>query len=330
MQPTLFAVVRELFEASNALYSFKESFMAAFKMKNIFIITSIVVLTQSVFGGAWVQKKGGHFFKLSIHFMNTNYEFDHEGNRLKILKERLIFDDVYFRDVSFSIYSEYGLSDIVTLVGYLPFKSYTSKRTINTIYQTTDEQITTSGFGDLLLSGRLAIFQKSFALSFQSGIKIPMGYSDQPDNDGPRLGTGDIDFEGQILMGVSLYPLPVYITGGFGYRHRLGELHDELLSHVELGFATGRFLFKTYVEWIKNTNQPPDIYGQPVVTPLPGGGGVLPETIVGDQDILKLSPSIIYYFNQNMGVQLEISAILAGKNTVSGTTFSLALILTYL
>ena len=299
-------------------------------MKKSILISLGLLLTHNLFGGAWVQKEGEYFFKLSTHYLRTNYEFNYNGDRLKILEERLIFNNVYFRDIGLSIYTEYGLSDFVTIIGYLPFKSYTSKRTINTVYQRLVEQVSTSGFSDLNLSGRFSIIQNPFALSVQTGIKIPMGYSDLPDNNGPRLGTGDLDFEGLILFGFSLNPLPVYFTGGFGYRHRLGELNDELLLHSEVGFTTGKFLFKTYAEWIKNTTRPPDIYGQPIVTPVPGGGGVLPEIIVGDQDIFKISPSIIYYLSQSMGIQVEISSVLTGKNTLSGTTYSLGLIFAYL
>ena len=48
--------------------------------------------------------------------------------------------------------------------------------------------------------------------------------------------------------------------------------------------------------------------------------------IQGDQDIFKISPSIIVNLTKSIALQGEILHIFAGKNTVSGTIFSLGII----
>ncbi len=221
---------------------------------------------------------------------------------------------------------EYGLTDDFTVIGKLPFKSYTSKRTVSTVYQTSDELATTSGFADLEISGKYAIIHKPIVFAVESGLKIPLGYSVMPDNDGPRLGTGAMDVDGHLWFGGSFYPLPLYLTGSIGYRHRTGELNDEIVLQTEAGYTIGDFLIKSYFKYVKNTSTPPDIYGQPITTPLPGGGGILPEIIVGDQDIATIFPSVIYTLNDRIALQAEVSTVLAGKNTLSGTAYSIGLI----
>ena len=88
------------------------------------------------------------------------------------------------------------------------------------------------------------------------------------------------------------------------------------------------YLFiKTYVEALRNVTTPPDIYGQTIVTPLPGGGGVLPDIIIGDQHLTKVIPSITVNFSSTVGLQFEIIEPLNGRNALNGTTYSLGLVL---
>ncbi len=173
-----------------------------------------------LFAGAWSQKKNGYYLKFSANYLLSNREFNHEGDKLEIFEEQLAFTNASFSDFNITAYVEYGLFDRFTIVGNVPFKVQRSKRSeviggdqisrILTLY--------TIGFSDFTLSGKYAFYNSGFALSFQGGIKIPLFYEPQPANEGAPLGSAEIDFEGFLLMEKSLYPIPAYITGGFGYR----------------------------------------------------------------------------------------------------------------
>jgi len=290
-----------------------------------------------VFAGAWTQKKGKYYFKISANYFFTKKEFNHNGDSIPIFAERAGFENASFRDINFTAYLEYGLSDRITVVANLPFKTLTSEWDKFIEFTNPDGSINkavvhespqTTGFSDLSLSGRYAILNQPFVLSIQSGIKIPLGYAQRPDNDGSPLGTGDVDLEGHLFFGKSLHPLPAYFTMSFGYRFRGGLLQDEILSSAEVGYNFGRFLFKVNLDVIRNRSAPPDLAGMTVVTPLPGGGGVLPSVIVGDQHTTKLSPAIIYQLRDNYALQIEALNILAGKNTTNGTIYSIGLVIT--
>ncbi|NIP24003.1 MAG: hypothetical protein GWO38_09335, partial [Phycisphaerae bacterium] len=88
-------------------------------------------------------------------------------------------------------------------------------------------------------------------------------------------------------------PLPIYVTGGFGYRFRNEPLHDEMFFNAEAGLTMGEALIKVSLDGLQNTSTPPDIYGQTVQLPLPGGGGEVPIRLFGDQDFTKLNAGII-------------------------------------
>jgi len=177
------------------------------------------------------------------------------------------------------------------------------------------------------LRRQLAI--RPVALSFEAGVKIPMGYEDQPDNDGPPLGSGKVDFLVGAFLGRSLWPLPGYISGGIGYRYRGGELHDDIPFNVEAGYRWRKLFGKVRLQGLKNTVEPQDLSGATVMTPIPGGGGATPNNIiVGDQDWLKLMPNLVYVVSPRFQLSAEAFIVLAGKNTTAGTTYVFGLVFT--
>lgn len=291
------------------------------------LIIFVMVLPSLIFGGAWVQKKNVYFLRVYSSYLFSSREYNYQGDELDLYEEHLGYADSYFRDISIIIYSEYGLSEHLTFIGELPFKSLTLKRSVAGFYAR-DEIATNSGFADLYLAGKFKILNDPLAISVQAGTRLPMGYEKQPANNGPRLGSGDVSVEGHVLVGASFYPLPIYFSGSAGYRYRIGVLHDEIIFTGEIGLTLGKFFLKSYAEVLRNVVTPPDIFGQRVVTPLEGGGGVVPDVIIGDQHLTKIIPSVTYQLTDTIGLQAEIIEILGGKNTLSGTTYSFGLVMT--
>ena len=86
------------------------------------------------------------------------------------------------------------------------------------------------------LHGRYALLVTPVALSVRAGFKVPLGYEPTPPNDGPPLGTGEVDAELHVLAGKSSYTLPFYLSSGLGYRQRRGRFNDEILYAIEEGY----------------------------------------------------------------------------------------------
>ncbi len=297
------------------------------------IVMMIVLLslgsTLPLKAGAWTQKKKGYYLKFGGSYLGTAQEFDHLGNRKNILQDFEVYSNTEYEEFSFSTYLEYGLLDGFTIVADVPFKIATSSRTEESIYfGARDTSFTTTGFGDLRVSGRVKLLEAPLVISFQAGVKIPLGYSTDTDQTGPTLGTGDVDYESQVLIGRSFYPLPLYLTGAAGYRVRPGLLNDEYFYSLEAGYTIGPALMKAGVDVLRNTGTPLDIYGQTIRLPLPGGGGVVPLRLFGDQNFTKINGGVIYGLGEQAALNAEVFHLLSGKNTVTGTTFLLGLVLT--
>jgi hypothetical protein len=294
----------------------------------ICICSILFINCTQAWAGAWVQGKKAYYLKFSPSYFSTATEFNYRGKRLDLLEEHPAFTDASLRDVSLTTYLEYGLSDRFTLVANLLYKTLRDTRTvlIGGGILRFEEVRNTRGFADLTLSLRYALLKTPLVLSLQGGAKVPLGYEKTPANDGAPLGTAEVDGEIYLLSAKSLYPLPLYLTTGLGYRRRRGRLHDEILYSAEVGYSAGRLLVKLGIDAVQNTATPPDIYGQTVVSPLPGGGGVLPDIVIGDQHVVKLSPSAIYTLKPHLALQVDIFHALNGKNALSGTSGALGLV----
>jgi len=296
-------------------------------MKNyksvVMIFVLIVVVKSNVQAGAWTQKVGGYYFKFETSYLKTTKEFNHNGEKQNILEEQFIYKNAFFRDISMRFYGEYGLYEHLTVIGKLPFKIYTTQYFLNDLYSQSEVSRSTVGLGDLRVSLKYGLMNQPFALSVQGGIKIPMGYDKHPENDGSRLGTGEIDFEGNLLAGVSLHPLPIYISGAVGFNKKNSPLHDEIVYHLESGYTLDKWFFKIYFNGIKNREDPPDLYGGELQLPLSGGGGVTPDYMFGDIDLNQISFTVSNELSEGMSIEATIYSILSGKNTICGQTFSI-------
>jgi len=291
------------------------------------ILICVFFFSQIAGAGAWVQKKGGYFFKLSGSYLSTRKEFNNVGEKVDLFRDLEVYTNARFQDLAGNIYLEYGITRRWTGILNLPFKLSKTKRTENSIYfGNRFVKRTTGGPADLSLFSRYALLTGPWAVSLQGGIGIPLGYDKTPDNDGPTLGTGELSGELNLLIGKSLYPLPLYVTGGGGYRLRGGRFKNEILMNAEVGLTIKSLLFKVTFDGVKSTVTPPDLYGRPLVLPLPGGGGAFPQLLFGNQDIYKLNPGIIYHFRKRMAIEVETISIISGKDTISGTSFSLGII----
>ena len=165
------------------------------RIKRTLSILCFFLITSQLFAGAWAQKEGGYYLRIYSTYLFATEEFNYMGSNQDLYEEQFGYKDSYFKDIGLIIYSEYGLTEDLTFIGELPFKSLTMKRTVVSFYGG-DEIATTSGFADLDLYGKYAILDNPLALSLQAGVRIPLGYSREPKNNGPRLGSADMSRRG--------------------------------------------------------------------------------------------------------------------------------------
>ena len=277
-----------------------------------FLVICTVVFAREASAQAWGQPPGAYFLKFSGNYLFTREEFSVTGDKQPIAADDVRISDAWFRDVSFYGYVEYGLHERATVVSSLPLKLLTSEFTQDPGggLPTRRVRVSNSGAGDWWTWLRTPVVTRPLAVAFQSGIKIPL-YS-QPPNEGflsvPPLGTGSVDAEVGVYLGLSLYPLSGYTSGGVAYRVRGGDVHDEIPFNIEAGYTFGPLFTKVRLDGVYNTE---------------GVGG---SVIAGDENYVKLSPTVAYSFSKHFVLGFEAFHVLAGKNTIAGTAYSLGLV----
>ena len=279
------------------------------------------------------------YFKLAgLSFRSQDY-LDAAGDR----RERVAKPSMEeLSDESMSAYLEYGLWENLTLVATLPYKRLVYKNTEVKVFKSDvlDTTITrilpdeiNSGLADLELRLRWRLLRNPAVVSLALGGKFPLGYDIDQDSIGSLdsgvlglgpspladgtgadsripLGTGERDVDIRLLLGKSLYPLPGYVTSTVGYRKRGGAFSDEFFYGFEAGVTYNRLLVKGVVEGMRTMGDCGAM----------GQGG-----LVGDQDILKLAPGLIWSLSNHLELGVDLFHIAAGCNTAAGTTYAVGL-----
>ena len=245
-------------------------------------------------------------------------------------------------DQSISAYLEYGLLERLTLVATLPYKRLVYEKTEVKVFKSDllDTTITRihpdeirSGLADLELRLRWRLLHNPAVVSLALGGKFPLGYDINQDSIGSLdagglglgpspvdgvagaddkipLGTGERDIDVRLLVGKSLYPFPGYLTSTVGYRKRSGAFSDEFFYGFEAGVTYKRLLVKGVIEGMRTLGDCGAM----------GQGG-----LVGDQDILKVSPGLIWSLSKHLEIGVDLFHIAAGCNTAAGTTYAAGL-----
>ena len=299
----------------------------------------LAIAPTQLHAGAWTQATGGMYFKIAgLSFSSQDY-LDAVGER----RERVAKPSVEeLSDRNISAYLEYGLWERLTLVATLPYKRLVYKNTEVKVFKSDviDTTITrihpdeiNSGLADLELRLRWRLLRNPAVVSLALGGKFPLGYDIDQDSIGSLeagglglgpspvdgvagadnkvpLGTGERDIDMRLLVGKSLYPLPGYLTSTVGYRKRGGAFSDEFFYGFEAGVTHKRLLVKGVVEGMRTMGDCGAM----------GQGG-----LVGDQDILKLAPGLIWSLSKHLELGVDLFHIAAGCNTAAGTTYAVGL-----
>ena len=158
----------------------------------ITFLTAVLTLliASHAFAGAWTQKKGGYYLKLSGGYLNTTQDINAAGD--KVPKD----GEGRLRDINFTGYLEYGISDELTLVATGPYKNMKDTRT----FQTGTALERRWGFGDVEVRVRRLLWNRDFVASVAAGGKVPTWYEDDESTRVP-LSTRKIDGDARLLLG---------------------------------------------------------------------------------------------------------------------------------
>ncbi len=190
-------------------------------IKAVFILCFSISFLHLRAGGGWPQAKGKAYFKLSVWSLNADQHFNDSG---------LIVPNPSTSIFNANIYGEYGLTDRLTAMVYLPFL------TRNSIGE---ESLTSFGDSDIGIKYGLTKPNSGIALATSLTLGIPFGKGLSENRS--ILQTGDGEFN-QLLQvdagtGFQLGAMPFYTNLMIGFNNRTNGFSDEWRYGIELGTA---------------------------------------------------------------------------------------------
>ncbi len=259
-------------------------------MRFLFLLSFSILTISSTFGQAWAKEKGKSFLKLDFTTLTGNQLFNDKS-------EVVDFQDYSFNTVSF--YGEYGITNRLTAVGYIPFLQSNSIKASNLGLEATN-----AGFGDVDLGFRYAIFQEKFPLTLTVMLGIPSGDND----DENQLYTGDGEFNQIVKLASGLAKNNWWLQGGMGYNNRSNDFSDEMRFDAEFGY---KFLNNKLLAMLKFSG----------VSPLNNGDAPVSTTGLFSNNVAYFAPAIelMYYIKPKLGLAIRGAGASPSSRNVQAT-----------
>ena len=274
-------------------------------MKNLIkSIIYLIALTPSVLTAqAWVKSKGHGFYKLDFTFIKANQVLDARG---EIVPFRTL------GNYSSNFYGEYGLTDKITVIGFVPFyvrnvMNETKGVQTNNIIE---PAIVNNNFGDMDLGFRYQLPIKNVAVAANLILGIPTGDSEQPDG----LFTGDGEFNQLLKIATGTGGKRWWTQGALGFNNRTKGFSDEFRYDFEFGykFFNDRLLAIFKINGIESFNN-----GSAKVA--------LTGLFSNNVEYAAYGPELLYYANakKSIGISARLGRAVKGQNILAAPSWSL-------
>lgn len=281
---------------------------------------------QTARAQAWPLPKGDAYVKLSLQDSRAAKQYRFDGE-VKPYADNV--DGDAFFDRSLYLYAEYGLTNDLTLVTLVPYKRL---RVLDAAFE-----YETEGIGSLILGLRIGLKERlgirpdsRHALATTISATIPTGYTR---NFTPAIGPGQLDLQGTLSYGISMYPFPGYAQAWLGYRYRSQfygfsttipcqegrdincirgtepKYDDEVLFSGEAGVSLGRWALLQVLGYGVWSNNPPT----------PGTSFTPRNPIPTRQRFIKTGFGVTIYPIVGLGFSIQYYVTPYGRNTVKST-----------
>jgi protein XagA len=263
--------------------------------KNIYIFIYLFLGSIiNINGQAWTKAKGENFLKLDYSNISSKKYFDKDGTVVDI-------SPLTYSTLSF--YGELGLTDKITVVGYLPYVSNNF----------TDKNQKNSGIGDIDLAFRFALPINKVAVAVNVLLGLPTGNGTAPFD----LHTGDGEFNQMIKIGAGSGGTKWWAQTAFGYNNRTKDFSDELRYDFEVGY---KFFNERLLTMLKLNG----------VESLKNGTTKESATGLFSNNVAYsgIGPEFLYFLNskKTFGVSLRLAGAFSGKYILAAPSTSFGII----
>lgn len=267
------------------------------------LVLAFVTGTVEAIAGPWPLKKRLGFYQLSFGYVRANSYYEPNGQRIDIPT---------LSDYTVSFYGEYGLTDRITAVAYVPFmQRLTLNRQVGreTGVEFFEGDENTS-IADVDLGIKVGLLQKgNTVVSAALQFGIPIGDDTQQSG----LWTGDGEFNQHLSLGVghSFYPAPAYASLEAGFNNRTQGFSDEFTFKAEAGYTVAQKV--TLIGKVRGLE--PFRNGDDTVLGGTGGLGA------NNQRYLAFAFEIGYQITPVLGVSFTAEGATRGQNILSAPAY---------
>ena len=275
----------------------------------ILILIYFTVASIAIAGGGWPQPKNKGYFKLSQSYILSSRIFDGNGNVIDLTPSYGYF--------ATSFYGEYGFTDRLTGIIYMPFFARATKTELqyNQPGVPTEPGAALNSFGDTDIAIKYGLLvNKPIVVSATILFGLPLG--DNGATNANALQTGDGEFN-QILRvdaSHSFYPKKFYVSAYAAFNNRTKGFSDEVRFGAEIGWTLKKFI--------------PILKVSTVHSLFNGDVGVVQNGVFSN-NVEFISPALElnYQLTEKVGISAYMATALAARNILASPNFGLGVYL---
>jgi protein XagA len=268
----------------------------------------IFVLNVALAGGGWPQPKGKGYFKFSQSYLLSSKIFDGTGSITDLTPSYGYF--------ATSLYGEYGFTDRLTGIIYLPFFARAIKNELRDQGGNVREagaELNSFGDTDIAIKYGL-IVNKPIVVSATLLFGLPLG--DNGATNASALQTGDGEFNQMLRIDAShsFYPKKFYVSVYGAFNNRTKGFSDEVRFGAEVGLTLDKFIPIVKVSTVHS---------------LFNGDPSIPQNGVFSNNTEFISPSLElnYQLTEKIGISGSIATALAARNILASPNFGVGVYL---
>ncbi|MCA4894078.1 MAG: hypothetical protein ING84_03625 [Cytophagales bacterium] len=275
----------------------------------ILILIYFTVASIAIAGGGWPQPKNKGYFKLSQSYILSSRIFDGNGNVIDLTPSYGYF--------ATSFYGEYGFTDRLTGIIYMPFFARATKTELqyNQPGVPTEPGAAFNSFGDTDIAIKYGLLvNKPIVVSATILFGLPFG--DNGATNANALQTGDGEFNQMLRVDAShsFYPKKFYVSAYAAFNNRTKGFSDEVRFGAEIGWTLKKFI--------------PILKVSTVHSLFNGDVGVVQNGVFSN-NIEYISPALElnYQLTEKVGISGSMATALAASNILASPNFGLGVYL---
>lgn len=270
--------------------------------KFLIVFFSLGILTAKLKAQGWLQPKNEGYFKLGFSGISASSFYGPNGDKVSI-RTNNIFNS--------NIYAEYGLTNKITIIAYVPF---VVTNTLNKIQYRqsgkTEPADQSTSFGDTDIALKYGLIKdKPFVLSATLLLGLPIGNT--TGGNSRILQTGDGEFN-QLLradLSHSFYPKPFYSSVYAGFNNRTNNFSDEFRYGFDIGYTGAKWSTILHLNAVKS------LFNGTVAN---ANNGIFSN----NTEYISPAIEIAYQINSSFGISATTAFAFAAKNVLAAPAYN--------